>query len=454
AVHRMKGAFFILAQTEAGDLFKITVDYGTADGGDDSCAVRRVGIRYFDTLAAPAASISILRAGFLFAAAGGEAGASHQLLQFEDLGNDDDNDLDSLYFERHAELRSLALVDEIDGASPMLASQVLHVAHGEDAPQIYAACGAGARSSLKIMRHGAEVAELAVSELPAAPGAVWVIGGDPDLIVVSFASSTLVLQAGEDDSLEEAGDALGVALDEATLAVAAVAGGGLVQVTRRAVRHVRADGRVTEWVAPAPIGCAAANARQAVVALQGGACVYFELDDDRGELREHAERLAVAGGVTCLALAPVPPTRLLAPLVAVGCGDRTVRVHALAGGSLDALSLQAVAETPHAVMLADHGSPDLYLYAGLRNGLLVRARVDAATGDVDDTRTRFLGAPATSTGGVRLCAIGAGGVLALGGGSAPWLCHVLRGRVQATPLSYDALDCAAGPLAGNAMVAV
>ncbi|KAJ2474629.1 pre-mRNA-splicing factor rse1, partial [Coemansia sp. RSA 2052] len=249
AVHRMKGAFFILAQTEAGDLFKITVDYGTADGGDDSCAVRRVGIRYFDTLAAPAASISILRAGFLFAAAGGEAGASHQLLQFENLGSDDDDDdsPDALYFERHAELRSLALVDEVDGASPMLASQVLHVAHGEDAPQIYAACGAGARSSLKIMRHGAEVAELAVSELPAAPGAVWVIGGDPDLIVVSFASSTLVLQAGEDDSLEEAGDALGVALDEATLAVAPVAGGGLVQVTRRAVRHVRADGRVSEW---------------------------------------------------------------------------------------------------------------------------------------------------------------------------------------------------------------
>ncbi len=46
---------------------------------------------------------------------------------------------------------------------------------GEDAPQIYAACGRGARSSLKVLRHGLEVTEMAVSELPGNPNAVWTV---------------------------------------------------------------------------------------------------------------------------------------------------------------------------------------------------------------------------------------------------------------------------------------
>ncbi|KAJ2741010.1 pre-mRNA-splicing factor rse1 [Coemansia sp. BCRC 34301] len=443
AVHRMKKAFFILAQTESGDLFKITVDFA-------SDSVSRVGIKYFDTVLAGASSISILRAGFLFAAAGGPSGGSHQLFQFENLGEDKEEKEEDGFFERHAELQSLVLVDEIEGAWPVIKSQVLHVAHGEEAPQIYAACGTGPRSSLKIMRHGAEVAEVVALELPGAAQGVWALGGDLDLIVVSFGDSTLVLQAGsEGDELVSAGDSLGLGLDEATLGVAAVDGGGLVQVTRRAVRHIRADGRVTEWAAPAPasITCAAVNARQAVVGLSRGAqCVYFELDE-RLELREHSERLAVGGDVTCVALAPVAPTRLLAGLVAVGCSDQTVRVHALdAPRCLEPLSLQAVAAAPSAVGLADHGSADLLLYAGLANGLLVRARVDAASGDVSDTRTRFLGAQA-----VRLCAA-ADAVVALAGG-APWLCHMTAGRVQATPLSYDAVDwCAA--MSGGGLVCV
>ncbi|KAJ2485087.1 pre-mRNA-splicing factor rse1 [Coemansia sp. RSA 2050] len=449
AVHRMKNAFFILAQAETGDLYKITVDF--AEG-----CVQRVGIKYFDTLAAPSSSICILKAGFLFAAAGGESGGSHQLFQFENLGDEVESeeyfstewDQSLSYFQPH-ELSSLALVDEIEGACPVLRSQVLHVAAGEEAPQIYAACGAGAQSSLKIMRHGAEVSELAVSELPATPCAVWTVahGESDQLIVVGFAGSTLVLAMGEGDELAEADDALGVALDEATLAVCGVEGGGLVHVTPRAVRHIMPDGRVTEWAPPGVIACAAVNARQAVVALarSGGQCAYFEMDA-LGVLREHAERLTVGSDVTCVALAPVPATRLLAPLVAVGCEDQTVRVHGLEPHRcLEALSMQAVADVVHSVAVVDHGLGGLALYAGLRNGLLVRAQVDPVSGDVDDTRTRFLGARA-----VQLCPASGQSVVALS--AAPWLCHVQQGRVRTTPLSYDMLDYAA-PL-GEGMVCV
>ncbi len=45
----------------------------------------------------------------------------------------------------------------------------------EDTPQLYAACGRGPRSSLRVLRHGLEVTEMAVSELPGNPNAVWTV---------------------------------------------------------------------------------------------------------------------------------------------------------------------------------------------------------------------------------------------------------------------------------------
>ena len=45
----------------------------------------------------------------------------------------------------------------------------------EDTPQVYALCGRGPRSSLRVLRHGLEVTEMAVSELPGNPNAVWTV---------------------------------------------------------------------------------------------------------------------------------------------------------------------------------------------------------------------------------------------------------------------------------------
>lgn len=65
-----------------------------------------------------------------------------------------------------------------------------HVADlaGEDTPQVYLACGRGPRSSIRALRHGLEVAEMAVSELPGSPNAVWTVKRHKDgkLIVISY----------------------------------------------------------------------------------------------------------------------------------------------------------------------------------------------------------------------------------------------------------------------------
>ena len=67
----------------------------------------------------------------------------------------------------------------------------------EETAQLYALCGRGARSSLRVLRHGLAVAEMAVSELPGNPTAVWTIrrSATDELdayIVVSFTNATLV----------------------------------------------------------------------------------------------------------------------------------------------------------------------------------------------------------------------------------------------------------------------
>ena len=45
----------------------------------------------------------------------------------------------------------------------------------EDTPQLYCTCGRGPRSTLRVLRHGLEVTEMAVSELPGNPNAVWTV---------------------------------------------------------------------------------------------------------------------------------------------------------------------------------------------------------------------------------------------------------------------------------------
>ena len=68
---------------------------------------------------------------------------------------------------------------------------------GEEIPQIWALCGRGSRSSLRVLRPGLAVTEMAVSPLPGAPQAVFTVRRSQTdefdaYIVVSFTNATLV----------------------------------------------------------------------------------------------------------------------------------------------------------------------------------------------------------------------------------------------------------------------
>ena len=195
SVHRQKKSrFFALAQSELGDVYKVTLQ---TDPSDKS-KVTGMTLSVLDTLPV-ANSLNVSKLGMLFVAA--EFG-DHHLYQFERIDlpdaptctNEDTRKafLDSSVVKESeflttemaskiapkftpSSLKNLRKVYTMDNPSPTTGVLVGELAGNEVSPQIYTLAGSGPRSSLRILRHGASVTELAVSELPGVPGGIFTI---------------------------------------------------------------------------------------------------------------------------------------------------------------------------------------------------------------------------------------------------------------------------------------
>ena len=140
--------------------------------------VHGIQIQYFDTIAV-CSSICVLKTGDLFAAA--EVG-NHAYYTFLSIGNEETNPVvtdstmarNTLVTFLPRNLKNLQLIDELDSLSCITDMKVDDLT-GEGNPQIYVLCGASKRSSLRVLRHGLSINELAVSPLPGRPIAVWTI---------------------------------------------------------------------------------------------------------------------------------------------------------------------------------------------------------------------------------------------------------------------------------------
>ncbi|CAK5281320.1 unnamed protein product, partial [Mycena citricolor] len=454
-MHKMKGAFFFLLQSEDGDLYKVTIEHEEEE-------VRALKVKYFDTVPV-ASSLCILKSGFLFVAA--EFG-NHYLYQFQKLG-DDDNEPEytstsypsfgmanpntplPYAFFRPRPLENLAVADELESLDPIIDSKVLNILPNSDAPQIFAACGRGPRSTLRTLRHGLDVEESVSSELPGIPNAVWTTKKKEDdeydsYIILSFVNGTLVLSIGE--TIEEVQDT-GFLSSAPTLAVQQIGSDALLQVHPHGIRHVLPDGRVNEWRVPEgkTIVCATTNKRQVVVALSSAELVYFELDLD-GQLNEYQDRKAMGSTVLALSIGEVPEGRQRTPFLAVGCEDQTVRIVSLDPEStLEAISLQALTAPAASICIADmldasinKTQPTMFVNIGLQNGVLLRTVLDPTNGQLTDTRTRFLG-----TRPIRLLRVQIQknpAILALS--SRSWLNYTHQNLMHFTPLIFENLDYA------------
>jgi splicing factor 3B subunit 3 len=149
---------------------------------------------------------------------------------------------------------------------------------------MYALCGRGNRSSLRVLRYGLPVDDFTKgAALPGVPTQVWSIRTTTNdehhaYIVVSFVDSTLVLEVG--DNVKEVKDS-GFAGQKRTLSVVTLAdNAGHAQVHPEGILMVLPGGQEkTEWKTPLgkQVVCSSANGRQIAVGLEGGTIVYFEM---------------------------------------------------------------------------------------------------------------------------------------------------------------------------------
>lgn len=446
AVHRQRDLFFILVQSEFGDLYKVTLTY-------EEDQVSEVKVRYLDSVPV-CSSLCILKSGFLFCAT--EFG-NHGFYQFQGVGDDEDSPLcTSAAFDAGDEtvveleprpLRNLLQVDDIDSLCPIMdCKAVSNLGGAGGAPSLVSICGKSARSTLRVLSHGLAVSEMAVSELPGNPNAVWTVKKRRDdehdaYIVVSFVNATLVLSIGE--TVEEVTDS-GLKPDTPTLHTSLLGEDAIVQVYPNGITHIRASGQTNEWKAPRgrEITKATANARQVVIALAGGEVIYFELDQ-QGALAE-MDKKDTGHDISCLEIGAVPTGRQRARFLAVGGWDNTIRVFSLDPDDcmsvLAVLALPAQAET--AAMLSmplgtgGRGAETFFLTIGLNNGVLLRAKLDPRNGQLSDTRTRFLGTKPAKL--FRLPIGGVDGVLCLS--SRPWAAYCWQQQLTLSPIAYQHLE--------------
>ncbi|KAK9449540.1 CPSF A subunit region-domain-containing protein [Limtongia smithiae] len=453
-MHKMKAAFFFLLQTDEGDLFKLTIDYGVH-------GVTEMRIKYFDTTPI-AKSLNILKSGFLFVAA---EGGPHMFYQFEKLGDEDDEieflsgdyakgpmtSYPTAYFSPRP-LENLVLVDVLNSLNPLISADVSNLT-GDEAPQIHALAGQGARSSFRTIQHGLDVTEIVASELPGEPTAVWttkLTAGDEfdAYIVLSFTNGTLVLSIGE--TVEEVTES-GFISSAPTLAVQQLGENSVVQVYPKGIRHISFEKEVTEWEAPlhSAIVAATTNSRQVVIALSTSEIVYFELDED-GQLNEYQDRQAMGAPVTAMSVGDVPEGRVRNSFLAVGCRDQTVRIISLdPENTLESLSVQGLTAPPSALRILSmpnstlfessqilDGNSTLYLHLGLENGVYLRAVLDSITGQLSDTQTQFLGTKAVKLFKVPMQ--GQPTILAISTRS--WLAYMHGASFKVTPLVYEPLE--------------
>eukprot|EP01117_Protostelium_nocturnum_P009747 TRINITY_DN3484_c0_g1_i1.p1 TRINITY_DN3484_c0_g1~~TRINITY_DN3484_c0_g1_i1.p1 ORF type:complete len:1179 (-),score=412.47 TRINITY_DN3484_c0_g1_i1:140-3676(-) len=445
---KKKGSFHFLMQNEYGDLFKVELDWAGK-------VAKSISISYYDTI--PLSNALVHLKSCLFAAA--EYG-NHFVYQYTE--ESEEKYPFSPTFAP-SPLSHLSIISSLDSLSPIMEMKVEDLAR-ENSPQIYALSGRGFHSSLRVLRYGLLPNEVAESQLPGNAAAVWTVKTSAkeefdSYIVVAFLNATLVLKIGQE--VGEVEDS-GMLTTSPSIHVANLGSDGFIQVHPNGIRHIRTENRINEWKTPGKktIVHATSNGNQVVIALSGGNLFYFEVDA-LGNLNERHQKF-IGREILCLSIAPLLPGSRLSKFVAVGDYDNKITVLSLVDSEpLSSLVFQTLPGRPESVVIAHMSGHSndvngtLFLNVGLQNGVLMRSAMDTQTGDLTDTRSRFLGARAVKL--VRMRVKDTNAMMAFS--SRTWLAYndASTLRYQMIPLSTNALEHAAtftSSVCSDAIVAV
>lgn len=460
-----KRRFCFFIQTELGDVFKTEFEC-------DEDIVTEITMKYFDTIPV-ATSLCLLphsrrhvEGGLLFV---GSEASDHHLYQIEQVLDEegvvfssktyakyltdvanlqaDEMNEDNKFFQfKPRELVNLVLIDKIHSMTPILSAKTVNQL---DEHRLLVSCGTKENSTLRVLRHGLEVSEIASSILPSVATGVWSVRKRCDsiydeYIVVSFTNATLVLGVGE--TIDEIIDS-GFLGTKPTIGCTQLGDDSLVQIHPDGIRHIHADKRVSEWRTPLRrqiIRCAL-NQRQVAIALSNNEVLYFEMDTT-GQLNEYNERKEFSSPISCMALGEIPAGELRSQFLAIGVEQKVCMISLDVGDCMTEITRQTFTSTPESISIAELGgsrdlnwTAQLYLNVGLQNGELVRTRLDRITGDLSEPVRRYLGSRPVSLHNIRVQDKQA--VLACT--NKTWLVYSYQRKYHLSPLSYEAFDFAA-----------
>ncbi|KAH8583415.1 splicing factor 3b [Cryptosporidium sp. chipmunk genotype I] len=469
SLHKLKGFFFILVQTELGDIYRVNLIHNEG-------IVKEMRIYYYDTIPV-CNSLLVLRSGFLFAS---HEFGNHSNYQIISLGDDkidpytsslpDSNHLKRVYF-RPRNCQCIRKSEEIPSLSPITDIKVIDT-NNDGTPQIVVTCGRGPRSTLRICSYGKNVEEIAENPLPGRPRCIWTLknGIDPSLsgsqaeaavldnihhfIIISFIDRSLVLTIGE--HVEETNDTL-FTLNETTMyAASMIFYNSFLQVLETHVKLIIQD-RIYDWKTPdsRKIVAADSNGRQVSLALEGGLIVVLELSVNGvsgitntgvGGLVEVCRR-EITCEIICIGIQQLSYSgQLRSDYVVVG----TSTENALRLYKIDSIE-KRLKQTCTQILPNSNSIPEnvqlyhsnkyghLILFVGLTTGVILSCKVDASNGSISDPRSKYLG-----NRGVNICRVmreDFGGEMSLVCMSTrPWLVDSQTSGVNFTPLQYRCID--------------
>ena len=455
--------FFYLLQTEDGDVFKLNITMGADEQGRQTANPERLVMKYYETFPI-ARQILLHKKGFVYIAA--ENGNSklyhvddlaedpdfepHNTFTSDDVPTDPSDSYEPTYFQPR-ELTLVHLAYEIPGLHPLMKTKVDNLTE-EDAPQIYAIQGTGRQSQFKTIRHGLDVEVLINNPMGNVPyDNVWTFKhrSSDDLhkyLLLSSSYGDLTVACSIGDSVEQIENSTFLE-NRATVHAQQMGDATLVQVHVRGVRSILETGAINEWNAPphCTVVAASGNERQLLLGMSSSELAFFFMGDD-GILEQLQDMPEMSGKITALAVGKTPKGRQQAKYAVVGCDDHTVRVVSIEFDSpLENLSIQALSAVPTSLEIMEMIDPESntmvsYVHIGLESGLYLRAVINETNGELDDTRTKFLG-----TRQPRLCPVEIEGQdLLLACSSRPWLGynHPHNHLYTLTPLVSEPLEAA------------
>ncbi|KAI7892669.1 mono-functional DNA-alkylating methyl methanesulfonate N-term-domain-containing protein [Mucor mucedo] len=290
----------------------------------------------------------------------------------------------------------LEVIDEFPNLGPIIDFCVADL-DKQGQTQLITCSGVAKDSSLRIIRNGVGLNELAAIEISGVKG-VWALrplfnDEHDDMLVISFVNQTRLLQL-RGNAMTQLDHHSGIDLNSRTLVAANVLGDMVIQVTDCSVRLMDANGDghlLDEWVPEerTQITVASVNPTQCVISIGYGRLIALQILNKRLHLIGTTQ---LQNEISCIDISPIDSeTPFQSTVVAVGMWQN-VGVCLIALPSLQLIAEETLAGTvmPRSILMAKFENI-CYLLVALGDGQFYNFKLDTRLGELSDKKRSFLG---------------------------------------------------------------